>query len=81
MKAVRTTVTLDEDVYGAARSIAAVKSISIGSALSELARKGLRRRPPRATRSDRGIPVFEVPGDAPPLTAEMVATALEDEPE
>ncbi len=78
MKAIRTTLSLDEDVYGAARSIATARQVSVGAALSELARKGL-RRPPRSARSDRGIPVFDVPGDAPPLTTEMVDSALEDE--
>jgi len=78
MKAIRTTVSVDEDVYAAARSIAAIHGKSVGAVLSELARKGL-RLPPRSARSDKGIPVFEVPRDAPPLTPEMVQAALDED--
>lgn len=78
VKAIRTTLSVDEDVYGVARSIAASRDESIGAVLSELARKGL-RRPPRSARLDRGVPVFQIPRDAPPLTPEMVDAALDED--
>jgi hypothetical protein len=75
----RTTVLLDDDVYRAARSLAATAGRSLGSVLSELARKGLRPSPP-ALDAVGGFPVFRVSEDAAPLTPELVAAALEDDP-
>ena len=72
----RTTLTLDPDIYLAARSIARERGESLGKVLSTLARAGLRPREHTA-RAD-GFPVFDVPPDTPPLTSEMVRDALED---
>jgi hypothetical protein len=75
----RTTLQLDDDILMAARSLAHSKSTSIGKALSDLARKGLK--------SDRGgysagkegdLPVFRVREDSPPITPEQIKSA-EDE--
>lgn len=66
----RTTLDLDPEILSAARQIAAARSISIGKAVSELARRGLEVRARRATR--RGFPVFQVPKHARPLTMEDV---------
>ncbi len=72
----RTTVDLDPDVLQAARSIARSQGLSLGRALSDLARRGLA---PRREASRRGFPVFRVSADAPVLTPEMVAEAQDDE--
>lgn len=72
----RTTLTLDPDIYRAARSIARERGESMGVVLSALAREALRSREP-TVRAD-GFPVFNVPPDTPPLTSEMVRDALED---
>ena len=72
----RTTLDIDDDVLSAVRAIAADRDISMGSALSEIARAGLAKR---SLVSDGGLPVFDVPADAPILTPEMVRRALEDE--
>ena len=59
----RTTVTLDDDVYEAARALVQASGKTLGQVLSLLARRGLR---PRADFSvKRGFPVFRVPPDAP----------------
>lgn len=72
----RTTLDVDDDVLSAARSLAHERHLSLGRALSELARHGLRaRRPAR----EHGLPVFAVDDDAPLITPEMVRNAL-DEP-
>lgn len=75
----RTTLDVADDVLAAARSLATAHRISIGSALSELARQGLRGR------ADAGLDVgsggFPVFVDAPmhhPITSEAVADALDD---
>jgi hypothetical protein len=66
----RTTLRLDPEVLSAARQIAAARSISIGEALSELARRGLEARLPAGAR--QGFPVFQVPKSVRPLTLEDV---------
>lgn len=72
----RTTLQVDDDVLDAARQIAAADGRSVGAVISDLARRSLR---PAGIRRTRGMPVFDVPPDAPPITAEDVTRAL-DEP-
>ena len=76
--AVRTTLHLDGDVYRAARSLAAARGKGLGAVVSDLARKGLRAPLPAGNRRQR-FPMFDVPANAPPITAELVRAALEDE--
>lgn len=71
----RTTIDLDDDVMAATRTLAAEKGLSLGAALSELARRGLRGG---SAVSDEDLPVFRVPADAAPITPEMVRQANED---
>jgi hypothetical protein len=73
----RTTVDLDDDVLVAARAIARGKRISLGKALSDLARRGLAPTPPSEVGPD-ALPVFDVPPDAPPITEDMVAAAIDE---
>ena len=73
----RTTVTIDEDVLAVARALAARSGISLGSALSQLARRGFRRAP---AGDDDGLPVFRVAADAAPITSEDVQKALSEWP-
>jgi len=71
----RTTLTLDDDVLRAARSLAGAQGISLGEAVSELARRGLVPSPSKV--QEAGLPVFPVPPDARPVTLEDVKR-LED---
>lgn len=73
----RTTLSLDEDVLRAARSLSRAEGKSLGAVVSELARKGLRPAPVRRKGRSR-LPTFDVPDDAAALTPEMVREALED---
>ena len=73
----RTTVTIDDDVLAVARAPAARKGVSLGSALSDLARRGFRRA---QTSSNDGIPVFQVEAGAGPITSEDVQKSLSDWP-
>ena len=59
----RTTVTLDEDVYEAARAMCEASGKTLGQVLSQLARRGLRPRAGYSTK--QGLPVFRVQDDAP----------------
>ena len=72
----RTTLHLDDDIYQAARSLAKAEGKRIGDVISQLARRGL--APTARTVKRHGFPVFAVEKDAPPITPEIVARALED---
>ena len=71
----RTMLNVDDDVLASARALAAERGISVGAALSELARRSLRARP---VATERRVPGFAVDPDGPPITPEMVRTANED---
>jgi hypothetical protein len=73
---VRTTLDIDDDVVAAARELAADERRSLGSVISELARRGL-----TPARVDAGgdLPVIRVPADSPPITPGMVARALDED--
>ena len=72
----RTTVNLPDDVYEAARSVAASKRLSFGEALAQLVRQGLNS--PAALDNRNAFPSFVVPSDAEPITLEQTLRA-EDE--
>ncbi len=72
----RTTVNLPDDVYEAARSVAASKRLSLGEALAQLVRQGL--TPPVELDTEKAFPSFVVPSDAEPITLEHTLRA-EDE--
>jgi hypothetical protein len=73
---VRTTVTVDDDVYEAAMALSKASGQTLGVVLSQLARRGLRVQSDFATKS--GLPVFAVPANAP-LIPSSRARQLEDE--
>ena len=60
----RTTLTIDDDLLAAAKCLAHTKSISIGRALSDLARRGLNATPRALSKTANGFPVFRVPPGA-----------------
>ena len=73
----RTTVTIDDDVLAVARALAVRQSSSLGSALSELARRGFKGAD---AAEDDGVPVFRIAADARPITSEDVHRALDEWP-
>ena len=52
----RTTVNLPDDVYEAARSVAASKRLSLGEALAHLVRQGL--NPPVEIDAEKAFPIL-----------------------
>jgi len=72
----RTTLDIDQDVLLAAKEIAKQRGISMGKALSELARQALTRRAATTTRN--GVPLFPTQPDAGVVTLELV-NQLRDE--
>ena len=73
----RTTVTIDDDVLAVARALAEQSGNSLGRALSELARRGFTGTGAAADGGD-GVPVFQVPTDAGPITSEDVYSVLSE---
>ena len=74
----RTTVTIDDDVLAVARALAERTGCSLGIALSELARRGLKGV---VSGEDDGEETrFAVAADAGPFTSEDVYRALVDWP-
>ncbi|MBT9582643.1 antitoxin [bacterium] len=71
----RTTLDIDDDVLNLARSLARAQRVSVGRALSGLARKGLNSSLTEGLDEEEGIPVFRVSAQASPLTPEMVKEA------
>jgi hypothetical protein len=69
---VRTTLTIDDDLLAAAKSLARANSESVGRVLSDLARRGLRVTSQVDIQHEGIFPVFSVPIDAHPITLEDV---------
>jgi hypothetical protein len=76
LDAMRTTLTLDDDVFASARALAAQRGVPIGAVISDLARRGLAPAEPAAVRN--GIRLFPVRPDAGPVTPELVKALAED---
>ncbi len=75
----RTTLNVDDDVLEVAKSIADLHRISIGQALSDLARKGLKTQMGMRKDPVSGFWVFDVPDDAPVVTMDAVQRAIDQE--
>jgi hypothetical protein len=80
----RTSITLDDDVYGLATLYAKAKGITLGAAIGELVRRG--EAAPRAEalsseleRAPNGLLIFASRGDGRVITPEMVKAYSEDE--
>jgi hypothetical protein len=72
----RTTLEIDDDIVTAARELAAAERRSIGSVVSELARRGLT---PARVEIIADLPVIQVPDGTPAITPEMVSRALDED--
>ncbi len=74
----RTTLDIDEDVLLAARDLADRRGSSLGRAVSDLARQGLRRSEPAHVRN--GLPLFPVQPGAAVVTMELVNRLRDEAP-
>lgn len=72
----RTTLEIDDDVVMAARELAAAERRSLGSVISQLARRGLT---PARIDVDGRFPVIRMPPGTPAITPEMVRRALDED--
>ena len=69
----RTTLEIDDAVLAAARALSQSTGISLGAAVSELARRGLE---PRLVDDD--FPTFAVSPETAPMTPDLVREALDE---
>ena len=74
----RTTLNIDDDVLAVARALAARSGCSLGSAVYELARRGIKGWD--AVNDGDGFPAFRVSPAAQPITDDDVRKALSDWP-
>jgi hypothetical protein len=72
----RTTLSLDDDVFREVKTYAKRRDVAIGKAVSDLIRRGLRA--PLQTRVVNGFHVLELPPGSPSLNSEDVKK-LEDD--
>jgi len=75
----RTTVTLDDDVFQAAQSLARASGRRLGQVLSDLVRRALKADSRNFARQD-GLPVFPVRTDAKIIPASRAAELMAKEP-
>lgn len=73
----RTTLTLDDDVFESARTLARATGRQLGKVVSDLARRGLKARAPLEERA--GVPTFSVPTDAEVIPGDRAARILAEE--
>lgn len=78
----RTSITLDEDVYEIATLYAKGRGVTLGAALGEMVRKAISAPSsptpsPRLKRAPNGLLIFAGTGRV--ITNEMVKTALEED--
>lgn len=74
----RTTVTLDDDVYQAALHLSRASGERLGKVLSTLARRGM--KPEGVSRGPkRRLPVFDVPENAPLIPASRIQRVIDEE--
>jgi hypothetical protein len=77
--AMRTTLSIDDDVLAFAKHLADRERRSLGEVISALARQGLRRDPAAgATPMRNGLPLLPLKPAAAPVTLELV-NQLRDE--
>jgi hypothetical protein len=68
--AMRTTLTLDDDVLELAARQAKLRGVSLGKAVSELVRRGLNAS--TAAQVKHGVVIFQLPEDSPEVTTHDV---------
>ena len=74
----RTTLTIDDDVLAAAKQFADARGLTLGEAVSQLARATLTERRRYGTRN--GIVLLPAPADAGQATLDEVNALRDDRP-
>ena len=66
----RTTLTLDDDVYQAVATLSHTSGLSLGKVLSKVARRGLKPTPVK--KKKKGLPTFDVPPGTPMIPGNLI---------
>jgi hypothetical protein len=74
----RTTVTLDDDVYQAALHLSRSSGERLGKVLSTLARRGLSPPSIPSTKASARFPVFDIPAGAPIIPASRIQRVIDE---
>jgi CTP:molybdopterin cytidylyltransferase MocA len=70
LSAMRTTLTLDDDILELAARQAKLRGVSLGQTVSDLLRRGLSAATPAQNKD--GLVVFHLPADSPKVTTDDV---------
>ena len=73
----RTTLTLDDDVYQAVSTLSHTSGLSLGKVLSKVARRGLKPAPMKKKKN--GLPTFDVPPGAPMIPGNLIQKFWDEE--
>lgn len=76
----RTTLNLDDDVVETAKTLAASKGQPLGVVISDLIRRAVEPPTTKSYSQRNGIPLFPVSRRARPVTPEIIAKLLDEEP-
>ncbi len=76
---VRTTVTLDDEAYEAAVTLAKTSGRRLGQVISDLIRRAVQKPEAPAPRGDKRFPTFEVPPGTPMISLKAIRSAWEEE--
>lgn len=75
----RTTVTIDDDVYEAALASARATGRPLGRVLSDMARTALQTQSTPSRRKSARFAMFEVPEESRMILASRIQSALDDD--
>jgi hypothetical protein len=75
----RTTLTVDDDVYDAARQISQSSGERLGKIVSRLARRGLEAPAQVRQSKSRRFPVFDVAPGTPKMSLDRIDQFIEEE--
>ena len=74
----RTTLTLDDDVFEAVQAQARASGKRLGEVVSILTRRGL-QAPEKTTTAKSGLPVFDVSKDSPVIPSDRASRMLSED--
>jgi hypothetical protein len=75
----RTTVTLDDEAYEAAVTLAKTSGKRLGEVISDLIRRAVQKPQMPAPRRGKRFPVFDVAPSAPMISLKAIRRAWEEE--
>jgi len=75
----RTTVTLDDEAYEAAVTLAKSSGKRLGQVISDLIRRAVQKPQCPANRGGKRLPAFEVPPGSPMISLKAIRRAWEEE--